>query len=41
MADRTVPVRWVVLFLLLALGTGAVAIVFIGGNVVPSLFVPA
>ncbi|MFC6837297.1 hypothetical protein [Halomarina ordinaria] len=31
MADEVVPLRWVLLFLLLALGAGAGAVVLLGG----------
>ncbi|MFC7156406.1 hypothetical protein ACFQPA_13235 [Halomarina halobia] len=31
MADERVPLRWVVLFLLLALGVGAAAVIALGG----------
>ena len=36
MANHAVPIRWVLLFLLLALGIGALAITFMGGSVLPT-----
>lgn len=37
MTDRTVPAGWVVLFLLVALGIGAAAVLFLGASLTPAL----
>jgi hypothetical protein len=36
----SVPLAWVLLFLVLVLGTGAAAVVFLGGSVLPGVLGP-
>ena len=40
MADESVRLSWILIFLLLALGLGLAAVQFAGGSVLPTLFVP-
>lgn len=40
MADDSIRLSWVLIFLLLSLGLGLVAIQFAGGSILPTLFVP-
>jgi hypothetical protein len=36
MTDENVPTGWILLFLLLALGLGAAAVLFVGGSLIDS-----
>lgn len=38
MADDSIRLSWVLIFLLLALGLGLVAVQFAGGSILPMLF---
>lgn len=37
MAEQTVPARWVLLFLLVALGVGAAAMLYLGASFAPAV----
>jgi hypothetical protein len=38
--ESSVPISWILLFIALALGVGALALSFISGSMVPSVVVP-
>ena len=37
MADESIPLSWILIFVLLALGLGLAAVQFTGGSIVPTL----
>ena len=39
--DSSIPLSWIVMFLLLALGLGAAAVLFAGGDLIATALLPA
>ena len=39
--DSSIPLSWIVIFLLLTLGLGAAAVLFVGGDLIATALLPA
>lgn len=38
--DSSIPLSWMIIFLLLALGLGAAAVLFVGGDLIAGMLTP-
>jgi hypothetical protein len=39
--DSSIPLSWIIIFLLLTLGLGAAAVLFVGGDLIATTLLPA